>query len=1008
MISLTYLQLWQPQQQISQIEKSVTHLLVATKQLLETLTDWSRGVATEGKVSDVYVRLGYEFNIACRAFNAIGVDTGDLGPVPDLLRAILEETLSQDASQASLDQFLPRIRDIIIHLLHGLKKKQQRLRQRNGREGYSVSGEKSASFGGSISEQGQNLRQSSGKLQQVRQASAEQAQSEGPRLPPRGSSVPGRVSPTKHENQVTSPKSFLQDGGQTPDSSLSPSSPEARATMQLPYGTMPYPQEDLMPTAQSIQSATPFQPTESRHPSIPIPLPPKQQDAFASLQKAGELERRASRRFSAYQIQKHLGATPHGIPMIPAPQYSLVPNRGRDVRESLHAVRTRTSQHVTQAKGVQRHYIESSPPRSQDSHPQKFSEEGTKIPPTPTLHPPSDEPALDSSSTKTPDDKLRESELGMDSGLNASDVAATLPTIDNNSETIRKPVQHKEEALMQLPDKPAKSETPSPRASAQFIPDQSPQPEKELTLFLQYKSKIKKFVMPDGYNDLSIARLQLAFIEKFAWNTHSNGIDLPDIYIQDPVSGVRHELEDLGDIKDRCVLVLNIEPLDEVKRHFDEGLNTVRRAVENMQSAVYDQRTALQRVSDRQQDAAKEIASIAATPTMASIRGSGIIDSPIFANGENDGGIKNDTTARAAQLSEVQSLRRDLAVMKQTYTGYVCDIEASMAAIRSKASKVKAKAVDLTVPCAEGDAGRSYVNDGKKKLTDDSEKIVNRVDDLQDLVEDLRKDVVTRGVRPLPRQLETVARDLGAATAELNRLKDFLKREKPVWTKIWERELQVVCDDRDLLTMQEELAADLEDDLDKAAQTFALVEEATKQQQLQQHNGNANGINGGGGGPPNGSNAAVGGLRSTSRGIAAAYAQDMSVDPRKAKDSVLGAVKALQPNHEARAEAIARAEKARQWELEQRRANEFARELDSFVGEGKLRKTGGAMEVERLRSGKDERTRKEVWERLKIRKEKEKERAREKEKAKEREISDGANGSIDADAVDERTRTPTG
>jgi hypothetical protein len=42
----------------------------------------------------------------------------------------------------------------------------------------------------------------------------------------------------------------------------------------------------------------------------------------------------------------------------------------------------------------------------------------------------------------------------------------------------------------------------------QFVPDQSPQPGKELTLFLQYKTQIKKFVLADGYNDLSIARLR--------------------------------------------------------------------------------------------------------------------------------------------------------------------------------------------------------------------------------------------------------------------------------------------------------------------------------------------------------------------------------------------------------------------------------------------------------------------------------------------------------------------
>ncbi|KFY21807.1 hypothetical protein V493_07077, partial [Pseudogymnoascus sp. VKM F-4281 (FW-2241)] len=119
---------------LSQIEKSVTHLLVATKQLLETLTRWSRHEASDTNVSDVYVRLGYEFNIACRAFAAIGVDTSDLGNVPELLREILESTLSQEASPEGLDQYLPKIRDIIITLLHGLKRKQQKLRQKQSKE----------------------------------------------------------------------------------------------------------------------------------------------------------------------------------------------------------------------------------------------------------------------------------------------------------------------------------------------------------------------------------------------------------------------------------------------------------------------------------------------------------------------------------------------------------------------------------------------------------------------------------------------------------------------------------------------------------------------------------------------------------------------------------------------------------------------------------------------------------------------------------------------------------
>jgi hypothetical protein len=62
-------------------------------------------------------------------------------------------------------------------------------------------------------------------------------------------------------------------------------------------------------------------------------------------------------------------------------------------------------------------------------------------------------------------------------------------------------------------------------------------------------------------------------------------------------------------------------------------------------------------------------------------------------------------------------------------------------------------------------------------------------------------------------------------------------------------------------------------------------------------------------------------------------------------------------------EAIERAEKARQKELESRKEGAFKKELGNFVEEGRLKKTGGVEEAERLRKAKDERVRKEVWER---------------------------------------------
>lgn len=180
-------------------------------------------------------------------------------------------------------------------------------------------------------------------------------------------------------------------------------------------------------------------------------------------------------------------------------------------------------------------------------------------------------------------------------------------------------------------------------------------------------------------------------------------------------------------------------------------------------------------------------------------------------------------------------------------------------------------------------------------------------------------------------------------------MQDFLGREKPIWTKIWEKELQLVCEERDQLTMQEDLAADLQDDLEKAAQTFALVEQATKEQAMEKANGG--GVVG-----------AVS-LRAPSRTLGI----DPTVDPMKAKDGVLGEVRALQPNHESRLEAIERAEKARKKELETRRIGLFQKELGTFVQEGKLKKSGGVEEAERLRTAKDDRIRKEVWDRQQAR-----------------------------------------
>lgn len=932
-----------PTQQLSQIEKSVTHLLIATKLLLETLTQWSRHTATEGEVSDVYVRLGYEFNIACRAFTSIGVDTSDLGPVPELLRVILEETLSQEASSASLDNFLPRIRDIIITLLHGLKRKQQKLRSKQFKD--------SPSSTGTLNGTGSSGSLSAGLNQMLDDVPSRRSGSSGTsrRTGSGGSTLIGDTShgdiPTSDENGIPPRFSSIHPARQ--NSGSASADPSCRNLSQRPFPMLP---SDSVPSNITSKAETeklsvqraPSQRNFVTNPQPPPPPPPPKQDALLELQRSSDLERRASRRYSAYQISKHLGASPNGVPMLPPAQNSPIPNRGRDVRESMNAVRVRGAETPNRQR-FNNHFGEPISARNQ-TFAQRISEESLRSNDTPEIRSPIELSGIDSPMLKTPVDKLRAASPSQEADLkepaarvSINESQGALIYGGSESDSVDSSKSSAERQYHPGNSHEIHAQNPTDLLQSQEITlEQSPQPNKELTLFLQYKSKIKKFVLPEGANGLSIARLQLAFIEKFAWSTHNNGNDLPEIYIQDPISGVRHELEDLSDVKDRSVLVLNVEVLDEVKRHIDEGLGGLRRMVEGVRTVVDGQQRVIQRVADRQQDVSKEVTRTAAPKVFASRITS-------FEKLQTNGiRVNTSTKDKSSQIAGIQSLRQDLAVVRQTFSSLVSDINSSITVVNSKASSIKAMTLDGIVSL-DSSTGRSHVNAGKKLLGEESEIIVNRVDDLQDIVEDLRKEVVLRGVRPLPRQLESVSKSISSATAELKKMQEYLKREKPIWTKIWEKELELVCNDRDLLTMQEELAADLEDDLEKATQTFALVEQATKQQHL---------------GSGQGGNSAS---RVTPRGLSA-ITTDQVFDPVKAKDGVLGEVRALRPNHETRLEAIERAEKARQKELESRREGEFTKELGSFVEEGRLKKSGGIEEAERLRKAKDERNRREAWE----------------------------------------------
>jgi hypothetical protein len=56
---------------------------------------------------------------------------------------------------------------------------------------------------------------------------------------------------------------------------------------------------------------------------------------------------------------------------------------------------------------------------------------------------------------------------------------------------------------------------------------------------------------------MSFVSLWVLFVDKFSYNPGLG--NFPAIYIRDPSSGVQYELEDIEEVKEKCLLSLNIE-----------------------------------------------------------------------------------------------------------------------------------------------------------------------------------------------------------------------------------------------------------------------------------------------------------------------------------------------------------------------------------------------------------------------------------------------------------------
>ncbi|CAK9681681.1 Actin interacting protein 3 family protein [Candida parapsilosis] len=690
------------------VETCVTRLLVSTKHLLESLTQWARQEADDKFVSDAYVKLGNDFRAATKAFAHSGIDTSDLGNVPQALRTILEEALSEAPSQENLDRFLPNIRNIIVTLLQNLKAKQGRARimsQERAREESRDRSSMSMDQGeGGARETPSDTNPTTWNTSTTLEAPIREAPiREAPIREAPIREAPIREAPTREAPTRETPTR------ETP-------------TRETPTREAPireYPRDTSTRDAPSSRFSR-----ESNR---------SQNEALLQLQNGDAMQRRASKRFSAYQYAK-LTHQPGGIDSSPA----------------------------------------------------------LPVPKSP---------------------------------INTA----------NNS-------------ILE---------------------------ESEVYVLLRIGQKTRKATIA---TPIALASIRLLFVEKFAYSPGSG--NFPDIYIQDPQTKVFYELEEqsLSEVKNGSLLSLNEESTDQFGQ-LNAKIETLVEKIEAMNSGILNLQS----------------------PTPVPV-----------------------TTSDSDDRREVTLIENELRTIKSINKTSTEAFKKVLANISNQLKRFQESNVEVSQ-----DSNRMYMESCHSKLSDDSDALLTKVDDLQDLMEEMRKDVAQRGVRVGEKQLKHITKEIADAKKSLDEMSNFISNEKSIWKKIWESELDKVCEEQQFFKLQDDLTSDLQEDLQKIQETYELIEQCSIEQ-------------------------SKGASSKRNKVMANLHIPEPGESLHDIQGQVLIDIAQLHPNHESRLEAIERAEKLRQRERQLSQLNKFQEELGDFVDDNRLKKSGGIEEVESLRKQRDQ------------------------------------------------------
>ncbi|KAF9436713.1 Bud site selection protein 6 [Entomortierella beljakovae] len=818
---------------VNPIEATVTKLLQATKQLLEGLTLWSTNKMTEEQVSDIFVQLATQFNLASQAFHEVNIDTSELAHIPDDLRNCLETALGEEPSPTSLDQYLPKIKEVIINLLQGLRLKQNLYR--------------------------------------------EQHEARTARIPSNTAPIPAPASTATTSRSKSSGSNFRQPSN-------------VRSS-----------ESDGLSRYQSLGAA----------PTFALSTPTDEQghaETLASLRKSDAITRRASsrrhsQRFSTL-LEQNAPPVPRRNPMNDPTMLSSYPGYSNSSQGSSPAM----SPNAPLPNGqfppmpIPTYDIPSSPALTSPGSYRYM--DGMSQPPS--IPPPPLPPSITQSIPPSTTSPLLGSSSMMLGALSSDFEQIGGQSAGGSTETINSLAAPTTSSALD-------------GSSTLSLPSESVG--KSLTLFLQVGKSVKKTRFE---GDLTHSALRMLFMEKFQYNPGQE--DFPTIYVKDPNTNIHYELESLGDVKQNAFLSLNVDDLENIQRKMDQGFAALSKELSELKKAQEAAETA------RQKAAAAAVASAIASsgpdrnapsnPENSQILRSVVQKVLIKSKGSTPAAtspISPQGKVSAVELKshydEVQTLRRDLGIVRQLYTELQTETKTMLGSLAGYTDQICKQTLEQPA------TSRLFIESGKVKLDKKSEDLTNKIEELQDVVEDMKVNVTQRRGRPSDTSVAFVDKQCEEVGKEIDELSDLIQTLRPTWKKTWENELQTIVKEQMFLKEQEALLEDLKEDKSSLTQTLLNLKKVLE---LQLKNGGA-------------------------REFVFHPVVDESFEGLK---TVMEEVKMIEPDSDKRLRAMAQMEKLRHIELSNR-IDEFEEELTTFVGASKLRKTGGALEVERQRQQRD-------------------------------------------------------